>query len=314
MRRLSIASWGIALLALSQAAVAHVGGGQPFPIFELSTDELPDIHDGSLDDWEEVLPSFSLNQEVFAPLNVNDGAGIDTADLAYRVFLAWHSAGNHLYVAIERVDDVYVNTYEGGDLANVWQHDSIEFMVDGDHSGGKYNRYLEDDGFGPEEAKLLSGLQAQQYFAIAESPDGNTLGYGGAATWAVDPPFSDAGGFTDNQDSPNTSVIEMFVTPWDELDWHGPERSRRTELFAGKILGFQVSIPDFDAGCYSCVEPNTFHGYHTLSAQPITWREADNFVDGELIACNTGDCGSSSTPITAVENNSWGRIKASFTD
>jgi hypothetical protein len=302
------------LAIISQAASAHVGGGQPFPIFELSTDELPDIHDGSLDDWEEVLPSFSLNQDQFAPLNVNDGAGIDTADLAYRVFMAWHSAGNHLYVAIERVDDVYVNTYEGGDLGNVWQHDSIEFMVDGDHTGGKYNRYLEEDGFGTEEAKLLSGFQAQQYFAIAVSPDNNTLGYGGAATWAVAPPFSNAGGFTDNQESPNTSVIEMFITPWDELDWRGPERSRRTELIAGKILGFQVSIPDFDAGCFACDDLFLFHGYHTLSGQPLTWREADNFVDGELIACTTGDCGSASSPVTAVESNSWGRIKASFAD
>jgi hypothetical protein len=183
MTRLTVSSCLVVLAIISQAASAHVGGGQPFPIFELSTDELPDIHDGSLDDWEEVLPSFSLNQDQFAPLNVNDGAGIDTADLAYRVFMAWHSAGNHLYVAIERVDDVYVNTYEGGDLGNVWQHDSIEFMVDGDHTGGKYNRYLEEDGFGTEEAKLLSGFQAQQYFAIAVSPDNNTLGYGGAATW-----------------------------------------------------------------------------------------------------------------------------------
>ena len=313
MRRLCVTSC-LAMLVVSQAAFAHVGGAPPFPIFELSTDELPDIKDGTLADWEEVLPSTSLTQDDFAPLNVNDGAGIDTADLAYRVFMAWHSAGNHLYVAIQRVDDVYVNTYEGGDLGNVWQHDSIEFMVDADHTGGKYNSYREDDGFSPEEAKLLSGFQAQQYFAIAESPDGRTLGYGGAAEWVTRPPFADAGGFTDNQDSPNTSVIEMYLTPFDELDWRGPGRSRRSELVAGEIIGFQVSIPDFDAGCYSCVEPNVFHGYHTLSAQPATWREAGNFVDGELIPCDTGDCGAPASPVTAVAPSSWGRIKASFAD
>ena len=312
MRRLCVTSC-LAMLVVSQAAFAHVGGAPPFPIFELSTDELPDIKDGTLADWEEVLPSTSLTQDDFAPLNVNDGAGIDTADLAYRVFMAWHSAGNHLYVAIQRVDDVYVNTYEGGDLGNVWQHDSIEFMVDGDHSGGKYNQYSEDDGYAPEEAKLRSGYQAQQYFAIAESPDGRTLGYGGAADWVTSPPYADAGGFSDNQ-APNTSVIEMFLTPFDELDWRGPERSQRSQLVAGKILGFQVSIPDFDAGCFSCEDLFTFHAYHTLSAQPITWREADNFVDGELVPCDTGDCGAPSRPVTAVEPSSWGRIKASFAD
>ena len=57
MRRLSIVSCISVLAIITQTASAHVGGGQLFPIFELSTDELPDINDGSLDDWEEVLPS-----------------------------------------------------------------------------------------------------------------------------------------------------------------------------------------------------------------------------------------------------------------
>lgn len=34
---------------------AHVGG-TVYSIYELPTSSLPDLHDGTLEDWEEVLP------------------------------------------------------------------------------------------------------------------------------------------------------------------------------------------------------------------------------------------------------------------
>jgi hypothetical protein len=81
--------------------------------------------------------------------------------------------------------------------------------------------------------------------------------------------------------------------------------SRRSSLAAGTSIGFQISVPDFDT------EAGAYHGFHTLSGQPNTWRMAENFVDGELVGCDSGDCGSAPLP-TAVAEDSWGRIKASF--
>lgn len=297
-------------LALATGASAHIGT-KIYPIYELPTSDLPDLRDGTLDDWEDVLPGASLDHNEFAPLNFADGAGINPADLAYRVFFAWHSAGQHLYMAIERVDDKYVNTYQGGDLTNLWQYDSIEFMLDGDHTGGQYNRW-DDNVYSAEEIKLLTNFQAQQYVAIAETPDGRHLGYqGNGQGWVTLPPWADAGGFSEGE-SPNTSVIEMYVTPWDELNWQGPEVSKRSELRANKIIGFQISVPDFDTYCFSCdPDGDGYHGFHTLSGQPATWRLAENFVDGQLIPCDTGDCGSAPT-LSAVQADSWARIKASF--
>lgn len=305
MRRFAILALAAAVVCgTTSIASAHIGG-LVFPIFEIPTSDLPDLRDGTLEDWEDVLPGVSLDHNSFAPLNVSDGAGINPEDLAYRTFMAWHSAGSHLYVAIERVDDVYVNTYEGGDLTGLWRFDSIEFMVDGDHTGGSYNGAGLGDDLTADETKLLSNFQAQQYVAIAESPDGRTLGYQGSGQgWVTLPPYADAGGFSVGE-SPNTSVIEMMVTAWDELNWQGPELSRRSTLEAGRTIGFQFSIPDFDT------EAGMYHGFHTLSGQPNTWREADNFVDGELVPCDVGDCGSAPVD-TAVESDSWGRIKASL--
>ena len=107
-----------------------------FPIYEIPTQALPDVHGGSLDDWGAVAPEPSLTHNDFGPLAVQDGAGIDLADLAYRCFLGWHSGAQTIWIGVERVDDVYINTYPGGEPGNMWKHDGIEFMVDGDHSGG----------------------------------------------------------------------------------------------------------------------------------------------------------------------------------
>ncbi|NKB69607.1 MAG: hypothetical protein GKR89_21260 [Candidatus Latescibacteria bacterium] len=294
------------VVAMATGASAHIGG-LVFPLFELPTVDLPDLNDSTLEDWEDVLPGASLDHNDFAPLNVSDGAGIDPADLAYRTFMAWNSSDQRVYFAIERVDDVYVNTYEGGDLTGLWRFDSIEIMLDGDHSGGSYNGAGLGEDLSDEERKLLTNFQGQQYVAIAESPDGRILGYqGNGQGWATLPPWTDAGGFSEGE-SPNTSVIELALTAWDEHNWQGPELSRRSNLVGGNFIGFQISVPDFDT------EAGAYHGFHTLSGQPNTWREADNFVDGELVPCDTGDCGAEPDALpSAVEANSWGLIKASF--
>ena len=44
-----------------------------YPIWELPTRDLPDLHDGSLDDWESALPNASLNQSDFVYYVTSDG-------------------------------------------------------------------------------------------------------------------------------------------------------------------------------------------------------------------------------------------------
>ena len=77
-------------VATTSAAYAHLGQ-VVYPIYELSTRDLPDLHDGSLEDWEAVLPSASLTHSDF----VRDyGRPVDPSSLAFRVFLAWHDASH----------------------------------------------------------------------------------------------------------------------------------------------------------------------------------------------------------------------------
>lgn len=164
----------VAVLAIALAAAlgavparAHVGTTL-YPIYELPTSRLPDLHDGSLEDWEEVLPGATVDYREFVSLSgVGDSAPIDVDDLAYRFFLAWHGATGRLYLACERIDDVYVNAYDGNP-DDLWQHDGIELMVDGDHSGGAYASEAAN--------RDLWHVQAQQYLTLPEAPNGNQLG------------------------------------------------------------------------------------------------------------------------------------------
>ncbi|MBI2505488.1 MAG: T9SS type A sorting domain-containing protein [Candidatus Latescibacteria bacterium] len=264
----------------------HVVTAPPFPIHELTDADTAAIglRDGSIAEWEDILGAPSLTAADFtADPFVGEGAPYNPADLDYRIWLGWHPGSGRLYMAMERVDDVYINTYPGGNLGDLWRYDSIEFMVDGDHSGGDYTGAA-DSSWTPDEQTLNNNRTAQQYLAIADAPDGQHLGYtgwaGSVSDWVINPPFADGGGGSTGT-NPTTSAIEFYVTPFDNLIWNSPGDSKASDLFSGKIIGFQISVPDFDTA------PEEYHAFHTLAGQPATWRYADRFVDGRLLSDKT---------------------------
>ncbi|MXW80145.1 MAG: hypothetical protein F4Z57_14400 [Gemmatimonadetes bacterium] len=289
------------MLALVLAGTAHAHIGEKvFLIFEIPDADLGDIDlfDGDISDWEDVVGDASLTPEdFFADPTVGDGAQYDPADMDYRVWLGWNNTNNRLYLAAERTDNVYINEYAGGAPASVWQHDSVEFMVDGDHSGGQYN-FGNSETMTDEEKALNQNRQAQKWNAIFDSPDGRFLGYPGRADWLNSPPLSDGGGASVGE-GPTTSVLEIYVTPYDDIVFSDQAASVATDLEAGNIIGFQIAMPDFDEA------PQQYRGYHTLSGQAATFRFAERFVDGQLVGA--GDA-------TAVADRSWARIKASFSE
>ncbi|MFH1566664.1 MAG: hypothetical protein ABIL09_01600 [Gemmatimonadota bacterium] len=289
------------VLALAGGASAHIGSNI-YLIFEIADADVGDINlkDGSLDDWYDVVGDPSLRAtDFFADPTVGEGAQYDPADMDYQIWLAWNGTANTLWCAMERIDDKYVNEYAGGNLGELWRHDAIEFMLDGDHSGGEYGINAGNCGEGctEEDVFLANNRTAQQYVAIPDAPDGRNVGYLGAGSdWVNALPYADGGGLTTGE-SPAVSVMEFYVTPFDNLIYNSPGDSKASELAANKIIGFQLSVPDFDT------EPGAYKAFHTLTGQAATWRYAERFADGRLIGAGGG---------TAVESNSWGRIKASF--
>ena len=292
------------VLAIPEPTPAHIDVfGSPFPIYELTEAELAliDVRDGSIAAWKSLFPPTLYAHEFHWHPEVGLGRGYDPGALDFHIWLGWTPAerGNHVYLAIERVDDVYINEYEGGDPGRIWQYDSVEFMIDGDHSGGQYRGWPD---LCWEDLRRIDNAQAQHYVAIAESPDDTHLGYLGAGTgWVIHPPYGDAGGAAWGTD-PNISVIEMYVTPFDDCIWNDPEGSVVSTLEKGRIIGFHISVPDFD------LEPRAYSAHATLSGQGATFKYAERFVDGLLVGAPPG------TPPTSVPASSWADIKASFAD
>lgn len=216
------------------------------------------------------------------------GGTIDLEDLAVRVFFAWNDRSQRLFIAFESIDDF---------LSQGDQHDSAVFMVDGDHSGGKY--FFED-----EEAALHNQSQAQSYrIPIAPGSDSSAVELSGTdATWAVAVPWTDVGRHGEGG-GPALRGAELMITPWDHLVPDGPSSSVRTKLAAGSIIGIQINFVDID-------ESGLIEGIYSVGRDLGGASDASLMADAVLIPCHVGDCGSSVPDGTVVQPGSWARIKA----
>ena len=123
--------------------------------------------------------------------------------------------------------------------------------------------------------------------------------WGHYGDWYVLPPYAGGGGRRFGE-QPTITVTEFYVTPFDRMLWNDEENSQASELNPGQIIGFSITIRDND-------EPDEFTILDLPSLEAVI--SADAFVDGLLLGLD-GEI--SQVKDTAVESDSWGRIKASF--
>ena len=301
----------VPLLHLAPAAHAHIGD-VVYPFYELLDEDLDriDLTDGSVEDWLEVLGEPSLTgADFYYPYSHYDPTNCD-----YRFWLAWHRRSGTLWVAMERFDDIYHNNYAGeiseSGRRTMYRWDSyFSFLVDGDHSGGRYWYSLRNCGeaCGQEKAELLDNRQAQYWMAIAEASDGQQVAYEGVSDWVTREPYAAAGGGVVGA-TPAVTVTEMKVTPFDDLVYDDEAASVASELYPGKIIGFSIRTIDNDATEYSDGMGAKDHLW--LSGRLKASRFANLFVDGLLVGA--GQDPSQYDGASAAEPSSWARIKASF--
>jgi len=286
------------VLIVSGRAVAHVGD-RVIPIYEVPTSDIPDIDDFSLFEWANIVPESSLESRDFSSLQIGSPS---SDDLAARIYLAWNMGTQQLYLAMQQMDDFYINEYAGLDLPNFFGADHIEFFVDGDHSGGQYACGPPDGT--PEQIKLYVGSQAQRYAVIAEAPDAVVFGFEGFANgWASLPPWADMR-IRQIGAEPTETQLELYTTAWDNLNWNGPEVSLRTLLQPNNIIGLQIGIIDHDKPGSSGIR----FSISSLLERPPLVCFAENFVDARLVPCDRGDC--TQADASAIRADSWGLIKA----
>ena len=300
-------------------AAAH-NGDRVFPISYLSEETLAllDQDDGVVEDWEDVL-----GEPTLTPLDFYLFAGTrrtstfdrhDPSSLDFRIWMGWTPDGR-IHLAGQFVDDVYVNEYDPLESPYRYPevHDSVALLVDGDHTGGQY---FWIQSHGELDKAIQTNRQAQLYQNIAIAPSGGprvvlfatsvgAIGFDEIeqpVDWMVQPPFARGGGSVFGE-NPTIWVTEFYVTCFDLLDHLNPENSVVSELGAGKTIGFDLGVHDYD------VEPiGRYANYELKYREDISEVAigADLFVDGLLLGPDD-DFGDS-----AVQSTSWARIKASL--
>ena len=226
---------------------------------------------------------------------------------AYFEIGSWHDDPARFYLAFVSTDDVYKNTHDYNvdtDFRDfIWTHDSIDLIVDGDHSGGR--GFTSENPTEEESIKVRGNVQL--YSAISQTPTGPNIDGGGRWTgtfgWNSLPPYADGGGGVFSE-APVISVIELYITPFDSWEgWDYPGQMEVSELAAGKVVGFGIIVYDWDD---SSDEPEWWTPGRM--AWHRAWRkDADGLLDGLLLGPDLSGPGDS-----AVESVSWGRIKAAL--
>jgi len=276
------------VLGLVGTAGAHVG--EPLFCFQFP-DHLIPVIDGDISDWDIVPdPPYWIHMD--RPLiDAQHGEEINLADCNVKWATGWNNTTNRVYFAAWIYDDVRLDKGE-----------YFSMYFDPAHLGlgpeGIYDFPTE------EETKRWKFARAQKfYFMRLEKGKGLCFSYN-YATWDMEPPWGDAAvkylKGSRGCACPAELTCEMYFTPWEDLNYKGPEYSKIVDLEEGHIMGIEIALRDTD-------DPEVKGTYWELFAMPDAFKDASKWGDLILAPLEPG-----LPPPPAVESDTWGRIKASF--
>ena len=291
------------LLAATALFALPVHGHQSegvIPIFEIPDEMLEqiDLKDGAIDEWQEMFGEPTLTTVDFSLIpEFSSNSVLDPSDMDFRIWLGWTRRPS-IYLAAIRADDIYFNEFSPDNPNHVMVNfDAISISIDADHTGGPTTAPGDD-----AVRRIAAVSNAQRYNAVSEVPEGGILesytwnvGWLGRFGWQTQPPFADGGGGAAGE-NPNVSIMEFYVTPFDVLVTEAPEVRVEAELFPGKVIGLYIAVFDVDA------EPDQGEVYEFPRSPAGLGYDADEFADALLLE----------SEVTAVQADSWGRIKASL--
>ena len=289
----TIRAGGLAALLAASAASGHLPAGQEISAFQFPEGMTPRV-DGLLGDWAVAGPA-TLRTDDFVDLV--DGAPVDLEDLEILVWIGWSPHTNRLYLAARVRDDIHqVDRPHGTATTRIFQDDDMEVFLDGDHSGGQYADFSD---LSQQEQLKRNGAQASHFVLAGPHDDGDFFVNFSAAAWysAVDGPYTRAaliGGDPDGE--PAVVTYELSLAVFDEVDMTADFLSRRRQLVADDVIGFNVEFSDYDA------HSELLDAKWSLSGGHNAFRLAERFSDLRL------------EPMipTSVEASTWGRIKSTF--
>ncbi len=293
MRRLrticTLAAFVVAGPATS--AWAHFPAGEFLFAVQFPDANVPDV-DGNLADWD-VVPQvpYEVGNDMYSDAVYSKVRGeIDVSDLSVRQIVGWNDNNNRLYLMAEVFDNVHNADRE--DPAQFWADDAWEIYIAPTHP--------EAEGGGEYDIK--------QSFNFAMPPIGGNWGQNlPDFEWRVDPFNEDTWelqySFTGEEFGESTYYYEMWILPLDFIPADGDrEAAEETDLEEGQVIAMSWTFGDFD-------EPGTtYQGFWSTS--PNGCCRADN----DMVMSEADDSIDWGTQMTAVEADSWGRIKSQFVD
>jgi hypothetical protein len=257
--------------------------------------------DGNLNEWENVPSIFWVTQDdlVETVRNIGDP---DASNLAVRVIVGWSPLNNQIIMMEDRFDDAFFGTFDG-------YQETIEFVIDTDHSADPKFFNVQDIGLDPDR---YSGALTQNYrYQLWNEPPADLWLWGGAP-WAAVPPYAGIGWSFDGDVNGGAGSLsmEMYMTAFDDLPnpSTGPDSPEVLfhNLVAGEIIGLGFALQDADDP-----ENTRYGGYWTNGGDTELYIKATSLVDYTLLGWNADLWVVGDGP-TAVQEDSWGRIKSTF--
>jgi hypothetical protein len=244
--------------------------------------------DASIDDWGWFPEAATITTDQTFPHVCADGnCEVVPEDFDWTIRIAWNDDSNRLLFSVDVFDDIWLIPENAGERS-LHNWDGLEIVSDPDNSGGLIGGGVDEDG--------LIGRYGQQWYYSQGAPGEGTrmeVIYSGAdglaATWPGQPPYGDATFSLDG----NRGIYEASMVLWDFLSELGPDDSIAHDLTEGETVGFGFLYDERDvAGGYDA--------QWKTGESPDQWKSANNVPDLLLLG----------TPATAVEDFTWGQIKA----
>ena len=294
------------------SAWSHVPDGQVLLAFQFPAGAEPTL-DGDLSEWSVVPADYWIGPELYkAP----DGSQwTDLSSYNSKVIVGYSASTDRIYMHHEYFDDFRKRDFANlppvsglfGDVPNL--PDTFEMQVDGDHAG---DLSYADPGTEPENG---SRLAQNIHFrlpdldpSVANTNEEQTAWawyWQSQATWTGNLPWA-ASGYTSDANELNAADVngkaEWMLTVWDNLQWDDPDASQVHDLAEGEIIGINWMIADYDN-----LETNDKQEWY-LSGDATMWQTSATATDFLLAPLEEVDF------VTSVEAESWGRIKAAFTE
>jgi hypothetical protein len=256
---------------------------------------------------------------------VPDGPYVITTDITYDVIYSYeiekddldirfktgYNPNNDLFYVAGWVFDDYHETDDG------LRDDTVELHIDGNHDGSPH---IEDWGKGDgvdDDTKVLAKNYGYQWWGIIVPPvpDSPSTAFGADGVvgenknpWAAVPPHMNIHySFEGEEFGESTYFYEISLSAWDVLIWNEDlDSATKSDLETGGTVGFSMVFADFD-GPLGDNPPvvdgpnNTYDGFWATGGF-----DGGNDTSDFFLAPLEADV------FTAVEEETWGRLKTRF--